>query len=270
MLQYPQIDPIAFQIGPLTVHWYGLMYLIGFVMAWSLGVWRARQPESGWTPNQVSDLIFYSAIGVLVGGRLGFILFYDFSNFIADPLSLFKIWQGGMAFHGGLIGVMVAIWVYGRRQHKTFFEVSDFLVPLVPIGLGFGRIGNFINGELWGRTTDVPWAMVFPNGGPFARHPSQLYEALLEGVILFLILWIFSSKRRPTMSVSGLFLVGYGCFRIFIEFFRQPDWNAGYIAFGWLTKGQLLSIPMVIFGAVLLVLAYRKKKDTCFTEPAAN
>lgn len=259
MLQYPQLDPIAFQIGGFAVHWYGLMYLLGFITAWSLGMWRARKPESGWTPAQVGDLIFYCAIGVLVGGRLGYVLFYDLGNFIAHPLSLFKIWQGGMAFHGGLIGVMIAVWVYGRRHQKTFFEVGDFLAPLVPIGLGFGRIGNFINGELWGRITDMPWGMIFPNAGPFPRHPSQLYEALLEGLVLFLILWVFSAKRRPTMSVSGLFLMCYGVFRIFIEFFRQPDWNVGYIAFGWLTEGQLLSLPMVLLGAVLFVLAYRKK-----------
>lgn len=257
MLQYPDISPIAFRLGPLAVHWYGLMYLIGFASAWFLARWRAHQRED-WTSEQVADLIFYCAIGAILGGRLGYMFLYNFPNFIRNPLILFKIWDGGMSFHGGLIGVMIAVGFFSRKVHKRYFEVGDFLAPLAPIGLAAGRLGNFINGELWGRVTDVPWAMVFPKAGPLPRHPSQLYEFFLEGVVLFAILWTFSSKPRPRMSVSGLFLLCYGCFRFFLEFFRQPDPQIGFIAFGWLTEGQLLSLPMIFFGAWMIWLAYRR------------
>lgn len=262
MLMYPQLDPVALQIGPIKIHWYGLMYLVGFAAAWYLAYLRAKKPNSGWTTEQVSDLIFYGAIGVVVGGRLGYMLFYDFHNFLSQPWIIFKIWDGGMAFHGGLIGVMIAFWLYGRKIHKGFWEVGDFAAPLVPIGLGAGRIGNFINGELWGRATNVPWGMVFPQAGPQPRHPSELYEFFLEGVVLFIILWWYSSKPRPRMAVSGLFLLCYGCFRFFVEFFRQPDIQIGFVAFGWMTKGQLLSIPMIIAGAALLGWAYYHKSIT--------
>ncbi|MEW6353700.1 MAG: prolipoprotein diacylglyceryl transferase [Pseudomonadota bacterium] len=258
MLPYPNIDPVALRIGPLSIHWYGLMYLIGFAGAWWLGRVRARRPGSGWNPEQIGDLIFYGAIGAVLGGRLGYILFYDLPSYLEAPLNILKIWQGGMSFHGGLIGVLVAMWWYGRKFNKSFFEVADFVAPLTPLGLGAGRIGNFINGELWGRVTDAPWAMVFPGGGPLPRHPSQLYQAFLEGLILFIILWLYSSKPRPTMAVSGLFLVCYGAFRFLVEFVRVPDAQLGYLAFGWLTMGQVLSAPMIAGGAGLMWWAYHK------------
>ena len=260
MLYYPHINPIAFRIGPLKVHWYGLMYLVGFVAAWGLALYRARKPSSGWSTEQVSDLIFYGAIGVIVGGRLGYMIFYNLPNFIAHPWIVFQVWDGGMSFHGGMIGVGLATWVYSSRYQKRWMDVIDFSAPLVPIGLAAGRLGNFINGELWGRITTVPWGMVFPRAGPLARHPSQIYEFLLEGVLLFIILWCFSAKRRPPFAVTALFLLCYGIFRFIAEFFRQPDPQLGFIAFGWLTMGQLLSLPMIIVGSVTLWWAYRHKE----------
>lgn len=273
MLTYPDIDPIAIAVGPIKVHWYGLMYLIGFAIAWALGRWRASRPGSGWTGDMVDDVIFYCVIGVIVGGRLGYMLFYGFDQILENPLNLFKVWEGGMAFHGGLIGVLVAMGLFARRHRLRFFQVGDFMAPLVPPGLFFGRIGNFINGELWGDRTDLPWGMrlpceIFPGQcadqppdallSP-AVHASQLYEAALEGLVLFLLLWWFSNRPRPTMAVSGLFLLLYGVFRFAVEFVRVPDAHIGYLAFDWLTMGQLLSTPMILFGALLLGLAYARR-----------
>jgi phosphatidylglycerol:prolipoprotein diacylglycerol transferase len=256
MLPYPSISPVAFALGPLKVHWYGLMYAVGFIGAWMLGSYRARQPNSGWTPAQVSDLLFYVALGVILGGRVGYMLFYDFSNFIANPGIIFAIWTGGMSFHGGLLGVLVAFYLFTRKTEKRFFDVSDFVAPLVPIGLGAGRVGNFINGELWGRISNVPWAMVYPHAGRLPRHPSQLYECFFEGILLFTVLWIYSSRRRPRMAVSGWFAVLYGVFRFSLEFFRQPDTPLGFVAWNWLTMGQLLSLPLLVAGFILLYTVY--------------
>jgi phosphatidylglycerol---prolipoprotein diacylglyceryl transferase len=254
MIPYPNIDPIAIQLGPVAIRWYGLMYIIGFAIAWLLARHRAKQPGSSWTAQQIDDLIFYSALGVIVGGRLGSILFYNFEAWLHDPVMLLRVWEGGMSFHGGLLGVMVALWLYGRKLGRSFFEMTDFVSPLAPLGLAFGRIGNFINGELWGKPTDVPWGFVVNGVG---RHASQLYQAALEGVALFLILWFFSARNPPRMAVSGLFGVGYGVFRFLAEFVRLPDAHIGYLAFGWFTMGQLLSLPLIAAGLVLLWLAYR-------------
>lgn len=258
MINYPNINPIAFHLGPIPVHWYGLMYLFGFSAAWWLA--NAKAKKSGlWTSDQVADLIFYGALGVVLGGRIGYMLIYDLPGLVANPELLLKIWQGGMSFHGGLIGVCIALAFFCRKYKKTFFDVTDFIVPFVPLGLAAGRIGNFINGELWGKVSTVPWAMIFPNAGPLPRHPSMLYECLLEGVLLFIMLMFYSRKTRPKMAVSGLFLFLYGIFRFVVEFYRLPDIQLGYIAFGWLTMGQILSLPMVFFGILLLILAYREK-----------
>lgn len=250
MLPYPEINPVAFSIGPLKVHWYGLMYLLGFILAWLLARYRASQNKT-WSAQNVSDLVFYAALGAILGGRTGYMIFYDLPRLLAHPLSLFKIWEGGMSFHGGLIGVCIALVLLSRNLKKPLLEVMDFTVPLVPLGLAAGRLGNFINGELWGRASDLPWAMVFPNGGTFPRHPSQLYEFFLEGLVLFALVWWYSSKPRPRGATAGVFLMGYALCRIFIEFFRQPDPQLGYLAFNWLTMGQLLSLPMLAFGFFL-------------------
>ena len=259
MLPYPQIDPVAIALGPLKIHWYGLMYLVGIGGAWLLASRRLKDFDPAWTKEKLSDLVFWVAMGVILGGRLGYALFYDLPAYLADPLKILRVWEGGMSFHGGLIGVMLATWLFGRRNGKSFFQLMDFIAPLVPIGLGAGRIGNFINAELWGKVTDVPWAMVFPNGGPDPRHPSQLYQFALEGVALFAILWVYSRKPRPTMAVSGLFAICYGVFRFIVEFVRVPDAQLGYLAFGWLTMGQVLCVPMILAGAGLMVWAYRRQ-----------
>jgi len=244
----PEIDPIAIHLGPLKIHWYGLMYLVGFLGGWWVGVYRARRPGSGWNPAEVSDFLFYIALGVILGGRLGYVLFYNLAHYLKHPLDIFAVWTGGMSFHGGLLGVCLALWFYARKTKRPFLAVTDFLAPLAPIGLGPGRIGNFINQELWGKVTDLPWGMVFRTGGPLPRHPSQLYEATLEGLVLFLILWFYSRSSRPVGAVSSLFLIFYGLFRFLIEFVREPDPQLGYLAFGWVTMGQILSLPMMLLG----------------------
>lgn len=265
MLMYPNIDPVAFHVslpfynGSWPVHWYGLMYLVGFLGGWALLSLRARDSRRGFTQDQVSDIAFYAAIGAIVGGRIGYMFFYDFATLSANPLMLFQPWKGGMSFHGGLLGVLLVMLWYARKIKKPFLALTDFIAPVIPVGLGAGRIGNFINGELWGKITDVPWAMIFPNGGPYPRHPSQLYEFLMEGILLFTILWLYSKKPRPLGAVSGLFAICYGIFRCIAEFFRLPDVQIGYLAFGWLTEGQLLSIPLIMVGILLMVCAYRKE-----------
>jgi phosphatidylglycerol:prolipoprotein diacylglycerol transferase len=251
MLVYPQINPIAFSIGPLHVHWYGLMYLIGFVLAYGLAHWRVIRMALPWTSEQISDLIFYAAVGVIIGGRLGYMLFYDTHPWLMKPWLILKIWEGGMSFHGGLLGVILAIMYFARRTGKTFWQVADFASPLVPLGLGAGRLGNFINGELWGRATNVSWAMIFPNADSLPRHPSQLYELGLEGGVLFLAVYFYASKPRPTGCVAGVFLMGYALCRILVECFREPDPQLGFLAFQSLTMGQLLSVPMLICGFLL-------------------
>jgi phosphatidylglycerol:prolipoprotein diacylglycerol transferase len=259
MLQHPQIDPVAIAIGPLKIHWYGLTYLVGFAAGWWLGRLRSRKPWSPVNEEQVGDLLFYLALGVILGGRFGYVIFYNFDVFLADPLWLLRVWEGGMSFHGGLLGVMLGMWWYGRKIGAGFWRMTDFVAPLVPVGLGAGRIGNFINGELWGKATDVPWGMVFPQApDALARHPSQLYQFALEGVLFFIILWWFSARPRPRMAVSGLFLICYGVFRFGVEFVRQPDAQLGYLAFDWLTMGQVLSLPMIIAGLLLMAIAYRR------------
>jgi phosphatidylglycerol:prolipoprotein diacylglycerol transferase len=259
MFVYPHPDPVALSLGPLSVRWYGLMYLVGFLTAWWLARRRAAQPHSTWTPTEVDDLIFYSALGVIAGGRLGWMLFYGTERILADPLSLLRIWEGGMSFHGGLVGVLVALAMFANRRDKQIVDVFDFAAPLPAIGFGAGRIGNFINGELWGKPTDVPWAVVV-DGVPL--HASQLYEAFLEGLVLFAVLWWFTSRPRPRWAPSGLFLVCYGVFRFAVEFVRVPDANRGYLILDWVTMGQLLSLPMIVAGLWMLAIAYRRNQPS--------
>ena len=260
---YPNINPIALDLGVVQIYWYGLMYLLAFVAAYFLANRRVDK-LAGWNKQQVEDLVLFGAIGVVVGGRVGYMLFYSFSNFLADPLSIFAIQGGGMSFHGGLLGVILAMVLFNRKYEKSFFITMDFVAPLVPLGLGFGRFGNFINGELWGKVTTSPMGMYINEQG-LSRYPSQLYEGLLEGLVLFVILWVFSSKPRPLMSVSALFLIFYGLFRFIVEFVRVPDEQLGYLAFDWLTMGQVLSIPMIILGCCLLYKAYTGSSDSKIT-----
>ena len=258
MLTYPEIDPIIFSIGFLKIRWYGLMYVIGFLFAWWLARRRSKLADAPITAEQVDDLIFYGMLGVILGGRIGYALVYGTEQLFSDPLYLIKITEGGMSFHGGLAGVMIAMWLYGRKLGLTLWRMTDFVAPIVPLGLGFGRIGNFINGELWGKPTDVPWGFIVNGQG---LHPTQLYEALLEGFLLFAILWWYSAKPRPYMAVSGLFLLLYGVFRFGVEFYRVPDAHLSYLALGWVTMGQILSVPMIVAGVIMLAMAYRSGEE---------
>jgi phosphatidylglycerol:prolipoprotein diacylglycerol transferase len=257
LFTYHDFDPVAFTIGPLfgfgplAVRWYGIMYLVGFTAGWFGARSRAKQPWSRIKPEHVDDIVFYVALGAIVGGRIGYMLVYGLSELIADPLSIFKVWQGGMSFHGGLLGVLLAMWILARRFRIHFLDLMDFVAPLCPLGLAAGRFANFINGELWGRVTDVPWGMVFRGAGPEPRHPSQLYQFALEGLALFALLWWYSAKPRARGRVSGLFLLGYGVFRFAAEFAREPDAFLGYLALG-LTMGQWLCLPMIAAGGALL------------------
>ncbi|NKF22413.1 prolipoprotein diacylglyceryl transferase [Solimonas marina] len=258
MLHHPNIDPIALKLGPLAIHWYGLMYLLGFWAAWGMALKRAKMPHVQWSKDRISDLLFYVVLGVILGGRIGYVLFYAYDPQghwlpASDSLMIFRVWQGGMSFHGGLIGVLVAFGAFAYMQKLKYFEVADFTAVLVPIGLFTGRIGNFINGELWGKPTDLPWGMVFqtaPDALP--RHPSMLYEAFLEGIVLFTVLWLVGRRPTPRGLISALFLLLYGAFRFLIEFVRVPDAQLGYLHFGWLTRGQELCIPMLLGGLAIL------------------
>ena len=272
MLMHPDFDPVAVAVGPVKVHWYGLMYLVAFALGWWLGRVRARDAWRGWSRDDVGDVLFWIAVGVVAGGRLGYMLFYDFERLAAQPWSLLMVWRGGMSFHGGLIGVMAAMWWFARSRGRGFFEVADFIAPLVPPGLAAGRLGNFINGRLWGTPSDLPWAMVFPDprAGDLPRHPSQLYEALLEGIVLFALLWWFTRRPRPAMAASGVFLIGYGLARTFVEFVRVPDAHLGYLAFGWVTMGQVLTLPMIAAGVVLAVMATARHETRSEPAPAKS
>lgn len=270
-LNYPLIDPEIVSIGFISIRWYGLMYLMGFLVCYLLGGHRAGTHDSGWTKEQVYDMVFFGIVGTIVGGRVGFAIFYGLENLIADPIWLFKVWLGGMSFHGGLIGVIVALLLFARKTEKSFFDVTDFVAPLVPLGLGFGRIGNFINAELPGRMTESSVGVYFPCEAVIGltatcigaweqvtRHISSLYQAFGEGIILFILIWLFSRRQRKIGVVSGMFLMGYGVIRLFTEQFRQPDPGLDFIAFGWLTMGQLLSLPMVILGFLLSIPSTNK------------
>jgi phosphatidylglycerol---prolipoprotein diacylglyceryl transferase len=259
MIVYPGFNKIAFSIGPVKVHWYGVMYLLGFAGGWWLGRRRAARPGSTWKPNDVDDLIFYSMLGVILGGRSGYVLFYGLQFWADDPWYPLKIWEGGMSFHGGLLGVITALALFAWRRGRNVADVYDFTAPLPAVGLFFGRIGNFINGELWGKVTTVPWG--FRVNGE-VRHASQLYEAGLEGLALFAVMWWFTSRPRPRLAPSGLFLAFYGVARFLIEFVRIPDEQIGYLAGGWFTEGQALSLPMIIGGVAMLAWAYRVRNPS--------
>ncbi len=260
-MQFPHIDPIAFSFGFINIHWYGLMYVLAFLVGWFLASYRASKNGSGWTKAEVNDLVTWIMLGAILGGRLGYILFYDLAFYMANPKEIFYVWNGGMSFHGGLLGVLLVILLWSIAHKHRFLETVDFIAPTIAPGLMFGRIGNFINSELWGKTTEVSWGIVFPNAGLLARHPTQLYEAALEGFLLFLIIWVYSSKDRPEGAVSGLFAILYGSFRIIVEFFREPDMHIGYLYGDWLTMGMVLSLPLIALGLILLLYSLSQKKS---------
>ncbi len=268
-MHYPIIDPVILPLGgDFAIRWYGVSYLAGFAVVWWLGRLRAKTHPGNWQPEEISDLVFYGAMGAVLGGRIGYVLFYNFDQFLSDPVYLIQMWKGGMSFHGGLLGVIVGIWLFARKRSRRIIDVMDYLAPLCPVGLGFGRLANFINMELPGRVTDSPLGLIYPCSAvrdlnpmcipadgweSVARHPSPLYQAFTEGLLLFVIVWFVSSKPRPAGLVAGTFLVGYGSFRMLTELFRSPDAHIGFIAFDWLTMGQLLSLPMFIAGILLIV-----------------
>lgn len=252
MFTHPEFDPIALSIGPLSIRWYGLMYLLAFTAGGILASYRARKPVSGWNKDEVSDLVFYAALGVILGGRLGYVFFYNFTYYTQHPLEIAYVWTGGMSFHGGLLGVIIAMFAYANKTDRHFLQVSDFVAPLVGIGIAAVRFSNFINQELWGRVTELPIGMVFPLAGPEPRHASQLYEAFFEGIVLFTILWIYTNKKRPLGRPSGLFLILYAIARFSIEFVREPDAHIGLLAFNWMSMGQLLTLPMLVLGVFLI------------------
>ncbi|MGB1685932.1 MAG: prolipoprotein diacylglyceryl transferase [Pseudomonadales bacterium] len=260
MWHYPNLDPVAISLGPISIHWYAISYLVGIGLVWWTLGYRNRHYASGYSDEEVSDLVFFAVLGVLLGGRIGYMLFYGMENLMANPASALRVWEGGMSFHGGLIGVLLGVRWFARKTGRTFFQITDFIAPSIPIALGCGRIGNFINAELPGRVTEVPWGLVYP-GEVVARHPSSLYQAMLEGPVLFVLLWVFAMKPRPVMAVSGLFLVGYGLLRIFSETFRLPDSHLGFVLFDQVTQGQLLSLPMVLLGAGFIAYSYYQPKQ---------
>ena len=257
MFIYPEINPVPIQIGPVSIHWYGLMYLVAFVVGYGLAKYRVKTSPTPIDQSQIDDLVFFTALGVILGGRIGYMIFYNFSGLMADPLSLFKVWEGGMSFHGGLVGVLIAMIFFAKKVEQPFVNIADFIAPLFPIGLGAGRVGNFINGELWGKPTDSVFGFAVDG---MIRHPTQLYEAFFEGIILFLILWVYTAKQRAVGLSSAMFLICYGLFRIAIEFLRLPDAHIGYLAWGWLTVGQLLSLPMIVIGFWIFIQKNRLTK----------
>ncbi|CAN5361927.1 prolipoprotein diacylglyceryl transferase [soil metagenome] len=264
MLIHPMPDPIAFSLGPLAVRWYGLMYLLAFVQFMALGRVRLRQPHiaaAGWKKEDLDDMLFYGVLGVIIGGRLGEVLFYHPAYYFSNPLEIFAVWKGGMSFHGGFLGVLAAMALWSRKTGRHLMDVMDFIAPLVPLGYAAGRIGNFINAELPGRVADasLPWAMIWPNVDQLPRHPSPIYQALVDGVLLFIILWLYSRKPRPAMAVSGVFALGYGCARFFTEYFRMPDYQVPIAGFT-ISAGQMLSLPMIGLGIVLILVAYKKHR----------
>ena len=263
MLIHPMPDPVAFSLGPLAVRWYGLMYLLAFVLFLALGRVRLNQPHiaaAGWSREDLDDMLFYGVLGVVIGGRLGEVLFYHPAYYLSHPLEIVAVWKGGMSFHGGFLGVMAAMWLWARKRGRRLMEVMDFIAPLVPLGYAAGRLGNFINAELPGRVADasLPWAMIWPNVDQLPRHPSPLYQALVDGVLLFLLVWLFARKPRPMMAVSGVFAAGYGAARFFTEYFRTPDYEV-WLGPLMISAGQMLSIPMILLGIVLLLIAYKRK-----------